>query len=333
MKARKAKEDEERREEREEEDEGNRRVEEDQRPHQNDQQEEGEDKDPEEQEVDQQVPNQQVLQNLQGQDNNNNNNNNQPEQKKEDQAQGQVAGELNQRREAGGGDPNSEDNNSDGEDSSESSNSFEDNNLDQQMLRKAIGSLAMSQRGINKNLKALKKAPKSTREDKVDCKINVAPYSSYPSENLELFLWQLETMFLAKNVSNQLKVVYSISNLKGKALLHIQSLGERARTFTWSDFKDHMKDTFSPKLEQEKQLKKLTNLKQTRDLVSYVTEFRTTMNKLDIPMNLQLLYFARGLRLSVQAELRLKKPENINHAIEIATIYETAKWEGLEAKI
>jgi len=217
-------------------------------------------------------------------------------------------------------------NESNEEDEDEESNDEEDELNPEQLMRTAVQSLVKSQGGIAKSLQLLQaRCDPKPRDKGVDYKITLATYSGNSTDNLDLFLWSLETMFEAKAVPEHLKVVTTIANLRGKALLHIQSLGEKCRKYSWEEFVDHLKATFGPRLEEENLLERLTKLEQKRDLITYLTEFRTIMNKMEeLPAKYQLLYFTRGLKKRTQAELRIKQPATLEDAIHFATVYEAA---------
>ena len=174
-----------------------------------------------------------------------------------------------------------------------------------------------------------KRTPPENREKeekplKTDLKITTMNYSGSPTDNLDLYLWQNEQMFEAKGVPKKLRVVISISSLRGKALEHMQSLGTKCQELTWEDYKEHLKQVFSPIQEKEKALERIASLQQTRDLVTYHTEFHTLLNKLTIPAELQILFYLKGLKTRTQAEVRVKKPETLDAAMKIAELYEGA---------
>jgi len=162
------------------------------------------------------------------------------------------------------------------------------------------------------------------KPERADGKLTTNTYSGLPHENLEIYLWQNETMFQANATPNKLKVVKSMGSLRRKALSHIHSLGMTCKEMDWETYKEHLKKTFTPRMEKEKMLGKLTRIRQERDLVTYTTEFMNIVNKLQIGEEMKILFFVKGLKPKTQAELNVKKPKTLDEAIELATIYEGA---------
>ena len=171
-------------------------------------------------------------------------------------------------------------------------------------------------------------ASKSTesKPHKVDMKLTTMNYSGEGGENLKMFLWQNETVFIAKNVPEDLKVVSIIPQLRGKAAKYIQSLGEEIYKYTWKDFKKKMEATFLSKLEKAQLLEKLSSLEQRRDLFTYDTEFLTLTNRLKAELSdtMTLMYYLKGLKPKIQSEVRYKGPSDLKQAMEIAHLYECA---------
>ena len=170
------------------------------------------------------------------------------------------------------------------------------------------------------------------RKEKSDLKINTMTFSGDKTENLDLFLWQSEVVFKAKNVPESLQVVSVLPQLKGRAARHMQSLGTQITDMNWSTFKKKMQETFTPRQEQSQLLDRLVTLRHTKDLLAYTTEFQTIINKLELDPKLQLLYYVKGLKQKTQAEVRCKQPTTLEEAIDLASLFEGSMFQYTEHK-
>ena len=190
---------------------------------------------------------------------------------------------------------------------------------DLQRLTQLVGSFIIAQG---------KETP-PTQPQKSDVKLTIMSYGGEPHKNLELFLWQCEVVFKAKNVPDTLRVVTVLPQLKGKAAKHLQSLGSQVMAMKWVDFKEKMKQAFTSRQEKTQALLALTQLRQTKDLLSYSTEFLTYSNKVTLDEENKVIYFLNGLKSKTQAEVRCKDPSTLDKAIDLASKFEGAMFGAL----
>ena len=158
--------------------------------------------------------------------------------------------------------------------------------------------------------------------------VNLPTYSGKTHENINTFFYQLEQMFDSRHVPAEKYIQYTIGALKGGALIwcHNQS----ANDVTWNSFAEFKKaiiDAFELPNYQVLLRKKLAVMKQTKDVQTYIVEFRNILGQITEIAELdQVQYFQAGLKPATRTEVNYRNPQTIEQAIKIAIEFDAARF-------
>ncbi|CAF1505899.1 unnamed protein product, partial [Didymodactylos carnosus] len=170
-------------------------------------------------------------------------------------------------------------------------------------------------------------------DKKIHVRLNVPPPLFYGKEleNVNTWLFQVEEIFKVKNVQGEQQLHYVSTLLREAALQwwHNErkqindNRGPPIRTF--DEFKIRIKSNFQAPHHQQMLRRQLRSLRQTRNVQTYVYDFRNILGQIDSMDEMdKVMYFQEGLRGRAKAEVGYRAPTTLNDAIQVAITFDTA---------
>lgn len=141
----------------------------------------------------------------------------------------------------------------------------------------------------------------------------------------EAWLFTVSTYFQAAGITDPDTITFVATLLRGSAALwwqcHTRLVAEgiTAIITTWPAFQLAFTEQFAPVSNVRHARDQLSNLKQTKSVAQYVTEFRMLI--LQIPNaseDEQLDKFIRGLKPAVRCQVEMRDPTNLQEAMRLA---------------
>jgi len=147
-------------------------------------------------------------------------------------------------------------------------------------------------------------------------------------ENVTVFLYQLGQIFDARGIPADARIGYAIGALRGNALIWCQNQwSQHVEWHTYREFADALTAAFELPNYQVLLRKKLALLKQTRDLQTYIFQFRNLIGQLIEMADLdQVQYFQAGLKPVTRMEVNYRNPQDLEAAIRIAIEFDASRF-------
>lgn len=150
-------------------------------------------------------------------------------------------------------------------------------------------------------------------------------------ENVTSWLFQIDEVFQARNISDASRLHYVVGSLKEAALQwyqnRVQSDTNRTPFADWNAFSEAILKAFQPPNYQRVLRLQLEKLKQTTTVQDYVYRFRNVVGQIKgMGEDDQVIAFMRGLKSATRSEVNYQNPENLEKAIEIAIRFDTANY-------
>jgi hypothetical protein len=151
------------------------------------------------------------------------------------------------------------------------------------------------------------------------------------NENVQTWLFQLNSTFKAKNIADEEAVFYLTTCLKEAALHWYQNQATKAcretpfRTLIL--FAEAIKEAFEPPHYQQILRRQLRALKQKDSVQKYVYEFRNLVGQIEGMEELdQVMLFIDGLKQATRIKVNYKSSNTLEEAITAAISYDTARF-------
>ena len=162
--------------------------------------------------------------------------------------------------------------------------------------------------------------PQTFSSDKPYTIDGLKKFGGNPSENVEDWIFLLDTSFQFHNTPFEKKMGVVLSCVRGNALSHLQSLMKESAFVNWETVKERFRKVFSSQDEQRRLKVSLIELGSTcSDYLTYRNKFIslkarvTGLTKDDVKF-----FFINGLPGKMKAEVLMKKPESYEKALEYA---------------
>lgn len=153
-------------------------------------------------------------------------------------------------------------------------------------------------------------------------------YSGSPKENLQLYLFQLESYFRLKGIHDLERLHYMPSLLTGHALLwfHTSCVAiqdkQRNSFSSWTSFISELRQQFLPENQQQLLRRQLRQLQQRYSIQDYINNYRSIICLVDkMEEEDKISYFVEGLSMGARNELLYRNPTSLEAAISIASAY------------
>lgn len=154
------------------------------------------------------------------------------------------------------------------------------------------------------------------------------PFSGQGKDNINTWIFQVESYFALKKITNLERLNYIPSMLSGHALVWFQgvctSIDSNARPYfsTWQSFVDELRQQFQPPNLQQMLRRQLRQLTQRGNISQYIGEFRTVLSQiLRMEEEDKIAYFIEGLSANARNELFYRNPNTLDDAISISISY------------
>lgn len=159
---------------------------------------------------------------------------------------------------------------------------------------------------------------------------NLSTFHGRKSENLELWLVQIERAFLILKFSENADTkaleqsTIALHKLDGHAKMWFDTT-YKATLPKWNDFKKALQDRFTAPNFVASIHDQLDSLRQGDSLVHYNNQFQTLCSQIHLEEHTQIHYYIKGLNSQyTRREVLAKQPTTLVHAMTLADTYEMA---------
>ena len=152
----------------------------------------------------------------------------------------------------------------------------------------------------------------------------IPAFTGTKKENISDWIFLIETHFNADGLNDAQKVNMDVGYLRDLPLTTYRRLTREKTSIYWNDLKHHLTAEFQP-FELQMQLRQeLVRLKQQgNNYDDFLQKFNFIVNRIiDMSQKDQIVHFVNGLQSRTADEIRVKRPNNLTEAIEIANCYE-----------
>jgi RNase H-like domain found in reverse transcriptase/Reverse transcriptase (RNA-dependent DNA polymerase)/Ty3 transposon capsid-like protein/Integrase zinc binding domain/Chromo (CHRromatin Organisation MOdifier) domain/gag-polyprotein putative aspartyl protease len=154
-------------------------------------------------------------------------------------------------------------------------------------------------------------------------KLNIPNFSGLSNEDVGSWLFLANQNLNAARVENDQKVLIIGGYLRDAALQWYRRQCCTCVNMSWEVFSDALVRMFLPVNHQERLRTMFDNLKQTKGINQYITEFMKLMNQVESMSEIDKVHaFVRGLAHRTRAEVGYLSPKTLDEALRIASEYE-----------
>lgn len=166
------------------------------------------------------------------------------------------------------------------------------------------------------------------REREGRARVQLPVFHGYTHENVSSWILQMEMGFQADNVmSDDRRIAAAATCLREAAFEWFRSTNNEEAFVAWDEFKEKVRHAFLPPNDQHLFRRSLKMCKQTSTVQDYVYRFRSIMGQIEDMAELDKIdHFISGLRPMTAAEVNYQCPQTLSSAIEIATMYDSARF-------
>jgi hypothetical protein len=136
----------------------------------------------------------------------------------------------------------------------------------------------------------------------------------------QLWLFELESYFIAAGISDEDRTVFAVAMLKGEALSWAASIKlSDPRKVSWNEFKQVFLSRFYPVSTAIQSRAELLHLKQSDSINKYINTFQSILHRID-DMNEsdKIFFFVDGLSSQLKTEVVKRQPKSLQDAVNIA---------------
>ena len=145
------------------------------------------------------------------------------------------------------------------------------------------------------------------------------------NEDVDEWLFTTTTNMEAAGIQPNRKVIVAAGYLRENALQVYRQLCKLGGTVTWTAFRDALKNRFGAGEATESLVRKLCSLKQEASLEDYIDKFTATANKGNLPEEVTVGLFSKGLTPELSSEVAYRKPGTLVEAIRMVVEFATFK--------